>query len=155
MENYYFYTDANGNKQGPYSIRALQYQANEGKITSATPLETEDKRPAGLAGQFLSSGQWRFDFASHLWVCKLCCIIVWVAAIALGLVATFWGFQTFGKASELPDSLAAGARFGAFIGVVCTWGYCAFCVVVTHLLCTWSLITSKAAQLYVENCDKK
>jgi len=156
MANYYFYTDANGNKQGPYSTQALQNLATDGKITPTTPLETEDKRSVGLAGQFsglkfkVGTHMWQFNFASHLWTCKVCCILVWIVAILTGLIVTGWGYQIIAS-GYAPDS----AKFFAFIAIVGTWGYCAFCIAATHLLCTWSLITSKAAQLYVENCEKK
>jgi len=147
----YFYTDANGQKQGPFSETEIQNLIVKGIIVSTTPIQTDTGlKVTWTDDEHEKTSPWRFNFESHLWVCKLCCIIVWIAAIALGLVATSWGFQTFNN-QYAPDA----AKSLAIIGVLTTWGYCAFCVAATHLLCTWSLITSKAAQLYVENCEKK
>jgi hypothetical protein len=46
----FFYTDANGCKQGPYSNPQLQELATQGIITPYTPLET-DGGHTGVAGQ--------------------------------------------------------------------------------------------------------
>jgi len=46
----YFYTDANGTKQGPYNEQQLQSLAAQGQITQTTPLET-DMGHRGTAGQ--------------------------------------------------------------------------------------------------------
>jgi len=47
----YFYTDANGYRQGPFNEQQLQALATQGIITPNTPLET-DTGHSGLAGQF-------------------------------------------------------------------------------------------------------
>jgi len=46
----YFYTDANGNKQGPLTAEQLQTMAKRGTITPDTLLET-DTGHKGTAGQ--------------------------------------------------------------------------------------------------------
>ena len=46
----YFYTDANGQKQGPVDMQQLQTWAAQGVITPETPLES-DTGHQGLAGQ--------------------------------------------------------------------------------------------------------
>jgi hypothetical protein len=46
----FFYTDANGNKQGPLNTQRLQALTNRGIITPETPLQT-DTGHTGLAGQ--------------------------------------------------------------------------------------------------------
>ncbi|MGL4943766.1 MAG: DUF4339 domain-containing protein [Thermoguttaceae bacterium] len=46
----YFYTDANGQKQGPVDDQQLQALATQGNITPHTPLET-DTGHKGVAGQ--------------------------------------------------------------------------------------------------------
>ena len=46
----FFYTDANGTKQGPLTPQQLQALINRGTIVAATPLET-DSGHTGLAGQ--------------------------------------------------------------------------------------------------------
>ena len=95
MEKYYFYTDANGNKQGPYSTRALQHLATEGKITATTPLETDDKRPAGSAGQLpglkfgaLSGGTSPgfFDIGFTHFITNTWTSILWVLTIIIAFL---------------------------------------------------------------------
>jgi hypothetical protein len=142
----YFYTDANGQKQGPVDEQHLKELKAQGVVTPTTPLREED-----WLDKFVTQlRQWQFDFETHLFLCRFCCVVIWIAAIVGGLAAGYWGYQTFNN-RYAPDA----AKFLAIIGVLTTWVYCAFCVAATHLLCTWSLITSKAAQLYVENCEKK
>jgi len=51
--NTYFYTDANGQKQGPVSKRTLQILAARGVIDPDTPVETFEGREC-LAGQIPS-----------------------------------------------------------------------------------------------------
>ena len=46
----YFYTDANGQKQGAFNLQILQALAAQGIITSQTPMETATGQK-GLAGQ--------------------------------------------------------------------------------------------------------
>jgi len=153
----FFYTDARGTKRGPCDEQLLRDLVANGSITPATLLETEDghKMPAKYLSNLMFrstvSMPWQFNFASHLLICQVCCIIVWVAAIALGGTVSYRGLQAIGDAKNLP----ANAHFYAIIVIVGTWGCCALCVAFTHLICAWSLITSKAAQLYVENCEKK
>jgi len=161
----YFYTDADGKQQGPITEQQIENLVAQGTITPTTPMRMEIFLGAPTVGDAWhilprrmfpgqqyrgASTPWQFNFETHLGICRTCCIIVWIAAIFGGLAAIYWGFQTFNS-----EYAPAGAKFFAFIGVVVTWGYCAFCVAVTHMLCTWSLITSKAAQLYVESCEKK
>jgi hypothetical protein len=55
---HYFYPDASGNKQGPFSDQQLQELAAQGMITPYTPLETESGHK-GIAGQIPG-----LDFAS-------------------------------------------------------------------------------------------
>ena len=52
--NTYFYTDANGQKQGPVSKRKLQILAAQGVIDPNTPVETFDGRIKLAAGQLPS-----------------------------------------------------------------------------------------------------
>jgi len=42
----YFYTDANGQKQGPYSSGQLKELAKTGRITPETVIETDDGKKA-------------------------------------------------------------------------------------------------------------
>ena len=46
----YFFTDANGNRQGPYDEQQLQALVVQGMITPNTPMETESGHK-GVAGQ--------------------------------------------------------------------------------------------------------
>lgn len=47
----YFYTDANGRKQGPVNEQQLKELSARGIITPQTPVETESGRHKGVAGQ--------------------------------------------------------------------------------------------------------
>jgi len=161
----YFYTDANGTKQGPLTTQQLQALATQGIIVPTTPLETCDghQEIAGqVPGLFDSSTtrmktrpSWRFVFPIHKLDCLVCCILAWIGGIFVGLAVTYWGVHVLVEAENLPGTLAVSVRFTAVVSIVGAWWCCAIGIVFTRVICTWSLITSQAAQLYVENCKKK
>ena len=106
-------------------------------------METEDGRQT-VARDFLNHSDfdklpWQFDFEKHLWTCKAIRIINGIVAVLWGLIMTF---SLFGL-------LAQGAIVPAIIGIVATWVFVALWILVVRMICEWSLITSKAAQLYV------
>ena len=94
----YFYSDTNGNRRGPFNVEQIIQLARYNHIAPTTLLETDDgsKMHADEVPDVkFNSGtnaarQWQFNFTTHLFLCQFCCGAVWVAAIALGLVATFW-----------------------------------------------------------------
>ena len=144
----YFYFDAKGTKRGPCDEQQLQELIAGGSIKPDWQVESDDGYQ-GLARDFSGSSgssiSWRFDFGTHHVTCCVCCVIVWIAAILVGGATTYSVLAVFNEDTKIL----------AFIPVIGIWGCCIFCIASTHMLCTWSLITSKAAQLYVENCEKK
>jgi len=98
---------------------------------------------------------WEFDYKILLRACDICCLLAWIGATLLVIAATYWGLQAIDQVKDAPDVIAGNVRFYAVAGIVGAWDCAIFGIAFTHLICAWSLITSKAAQLYVENCEKK
>ena len=147
MAKYYFYIHPYDGRRGPIDAEELKKLAAHGEIAPTTPLEADDgwkgyaEAIPDLVFNSATQYHWQFNFDLHLAICRGCCVIVWIAAIVLGLALSRELYGLFGQ-----DAI------GTIIGI---WGFCIFSVAFTHLVCSWSLITSKAAQLYVENCEKK
>jgi len=166
----YFYSEANDDRQGPFDEQQLKELAANGIITPTTPIWTytgarvkgqipgvdfPDLPQKSPAQRLFASWDWKYDFDTHLLTCRVCGLAVWIAAIFLGLAATYWGLRLFGEAKHLPETLAGVAKLYAIFVIVGTWWCATLSVAFTLLVCTWSLITSQAAQLYVVNCEKK
>jgi len=148
MANYFYY-DANDEKQGPVNAEQFRALVNQAIIRPDTKVETEDGRGT-VASEMLKHSDfdklpWQFNFEDHLWTCKAIRTINGIVAVLWGLLATFSLFALFVGGAEIP----------AIIGIVATWIFVALWIFVVRMICEWSLITSKAAQLYVERCEKE
>jgi len=172
----YFYIDARGTKQGPVSEQQVEELVAQGTIRPMTSIETEDGREQ-LAGQipglFVQRSQkasmsslglsipCQFDFESLSWYCKAYCVLVSILAGLFGVAVTYFGFHAIGQAFSIPsivpgrDTVVMNVTFYAVVGIAFTWVWCLLGVVITALTCAWCLITARAAQLYVENYEKK
>ena len=153
MAKFFFYTATGGQKSGPYTEQELRELVKGGVIKPNTPMENADNGHKFVAKQYdelfqqdeASPDFWQFDFVWHLRTCKAINIINGIVGILFGLAATFWCINLFG--SDAPGL--------AFICIVASWVFVVFEILTTRMLCEWSLITSKAAQLYVERCEKE
>ena len=96
---------------------------------------------------------WQFNFASYLWTCQAFKIINWIVVVIIGIVVTYYLFRLHGEADSLPDAQAIRLRIVA--GIVGTWIFVVLELLMTRMVCDWCLITSKAAQLYVEKCEQE
>ena len=165
MTNYFYY-DANGKKQGPFSEQYIRELAAKEAIIPDTLIESEGSpemvRAGHICGCFsheqlhgwvpgktatLQSTSWQFNFETHLFICRLVFTLSIVVAIAAGIFTTRRLLE-FGNA--FPD-----AGFQMFIGIIGTWLCVFFSIAATRLICEWSLITSKAAQIYLERCTEE
>ena len=148
----YFYFDASGRKRGgPVNEEQLKELARQGIIRPHTRLRTEDGNGIIRAAQIPNLEFWHFNFAAHLFTCRLVFVLVCIVAVALGGVATYYLSEAF----SLPEDVAAKVKPYAVIGIVSTWTCVLFCIASTRLICEWSLITSKAAQMYVEKTSQE
>ena len=153
MANYFYY-DANGEKQGPVNAEQFRALVNQAIIRPYMKVETEDGRQT-VAGEFLQHSvfdkmPWQFSFEDHLWTCKVIRIINGVVAVLWGVIATF----SLLAVPVNPHSSTGVALF-ALVGIVGVWVAVTMQIFVVRMICEWSLITSKASQLYVEKCEKE
>ena len=159
----YFYTDPDGQKQGPVNFKQLQELANISVVVPDTILESADSKVKFAARSFRALNfprhqfvpPWQFDFASHLWTCQAIKIISGIVMALLGVVVTYCLLQLFGEVDSLPNEVAIRLKILAVAGIAGTWVFVVFAIAAICMLCEWSLITSKAAQLYVERCEKE
>ena len=177
MENY-FYIDTDGQKQGPVSREQLFSLVAQGIITPETTTEKKVganvyTRPAwelpGLFPEYSakkspqewstpptsSTSSWQFNFASHLWTCRTIKVINGVVAVLSGFVMTLWLIQLFGQASHLPlpQNAVPLVSIVTLFGIVGTWVFVAIQMLAVNMICNWSLVTSRASQLYLERCE--
>jgi len=177
----YFYTDAKGNKRGPYNEQDIQIQIDRGLIGKNTPVETDIgnkilvKQIPGLNFRqselqhiqqsvdvnpiAMSITSWLTDFAFrdlrlpviNLWACK---IIYAICCIAAALILPMWIVLAFISLAEVPAALLIVIPFA----VICV----ALFVFAARLACEWYIIvfdwiveTTKAARIYAENNKKE
>ena len=91
---------------------------------------------------------WRFNFATHLFTCKLVYHLSSFAAVIIGIAVTQ-------RLLQVADAPLPGVGSYAVIGIVATWICVILSIASTRLFCEWSLITSKAAQMYVEKTSQE
>ena len=155
MANYFYY-DANGEKQGPVNAEQFRALVNQAIIRPYTKVETEDGRQT-VAREFLQHSvfdklPWQFDFENHLWTCKVIRTINGIVAVLWGIVATF-GLLTL--MDNVIHPIPIGLILFVIVGIVGVWVAVTMQIFVVRMICEWSLITSKASQLYVEKCEKE
>jgi len=152
MANYFYY-DANGKKQGPFNEQQLKEQASKGIISPSTELETESGQKLITAGRIPGLGfnhpvSWCFNFSAHLFTCRLVYVLSSIAAVVIGIVVTQ-------RLLQVADAPLPGVGTYAIIGIVATWVCVVLSIASTRMFCEWSLITSKAAQMYVEKTSQE
>jgi len=162
----YSYFDASGRKRGgPVTEEELRELAKQGIIRPDTRLRAEDGHEIIRARKIsnmeftifpkFSTFPWHFDFAAHLFTCRLVFALSCIVAVVLGGVSTYYLFQLFGEANSLPEAVVAKVKLYAIIGISATWTCVIIIIASTRLICEWSLITSKAAQMYVEKMSQE
>jgi hypothetical protein len=154
MENIFYY-DANGEKQGPVNAEQFRALVKQAIIRPYTKVETEDGRQT-VAGEFLQHSDfdklpWQFDYEKHLWTCNTIKTINGIVAVLWGIAATFWFLAVIAWA----DFATPGLGLFGLIGIVGVWVAVTLQILVVRMICDWSLITSKAAQFYVERCERE
>ena len=157
----YFYFDANGEKQGPVDEAQVEKLIAQGIIELDWQLETEDgrtieaKQISRLFTSEESSIQWQFDFDTHWFTCRLVFILSTISAVVLGFVITYRLFQFFDMLHEASKEVATSVSTYFFFSVAGIWIFVALTIAATRLICEWSLITSKAAQIYIEKTSQE
>ena len=163
----YFYYDEKGEKQGPIDEKQRDELVVQGIITPTTWLISDlgirfragkhpdwsrwggtpyDARYDDSQEQIASP--WQFNFEDHLWTCKVIRTINGIVSVLWGIVATFGLLAVL----VVPHPPTGAALFG-LVGIVGIWVAVTMQIFVVRMICEWSLITSKAAQLYVEKCE--
>ena len=166
----YFYTDTDGQKQGPLDDKQLEELIKQGTVVANTLIEMDDGycyRVGGEAGagyykkvaietpKSSESSSYQFDFMAHWRTCQAIKVINMCIVVLVGIAMTCLLFHFFGQLKNFPGGTAEVFAIAILSGIVGTWIFVVFQILAVRMLCEWSLITSKAAQLYVERCEGK